>query len=304
MTRIDFHADDYALTENSDKDILSLCKEGKLDSISVIPNLKIFESAAQNFLAAKKDFPKEVKVSVHLNVMEGKCLSDKTALPDLVDKDAYFDTSWGKLFLSSLNPFKRGKIRLQLKAEIIAQIKRSIDSGLCDAAALRLDSHQHPHMIPVFFDALADALAELNIKPEYVRNSRDPISCYIALPSIWKHFSPANIIKCQILNHYARRIERWQKRNQLQPNLLCGVFFSGFMGGDRVKKSLPNFIKKCEASGAGLEVLFHPGTALSSELTDEFTKPGFNKFHLSEGRKMEFDALKNSLSDNLFLNKI
>lgn len=292
MERIDFHADDYALTENSDNDIIALCKKGKLDSISVIPNLKIFDSAAKKFLSAKKGFPKEVKVSVHLNVMEGKCLSDKAALPDLADSDGYFDTSWGKLFLASLNPLKRNKIRLQLKAEIIAQIKRSIDSGLCDAAALRLDSHQHPHMIPVFFDALSDALTEMRITPEYVRNSRDPISCYLFVPALWKYFSPANIVKCLILNHFARRVERWQKKNGLGQNLLCGVFFSGFMGAELVQKALPNFEKKCKRRGATLELLFHPGTVISAELTDEFTKPGFNEFHLSPGRKMERDALE------------
>ena len=292
MTKIDFHADDYALTENSDNDIIELCKRGTLDSVSVIPNLKIFDAAAQKFLAAKKDFPKNVKVAVHLNIMEGASLADKNALPDLVDSRGYFDTSWGKLLLASINPLKRKRIRAQLKTEIAAQITRAIDSGLCNAAALRVDSHQHPHMIPIFFDAMADALAELKIKPEYVRNSCDPIFCYLFAPVLWKHFSLANIIKCLILNNYSRRAARWQKKNGLAPNLLCGVFFSGFMGAERVQKALPNFEKKCKRRGAGLEVLFHPGTALPDELTDEFTKPGFNEFHLSAGRKTEYDALK------------
>jgi predicted glycoside hydrolase/deacetylase ChbG (UPF0249 family) len=292
MERIDFHADDYALTENSDNDIIVLCKSGALDSVSAIPNLKIFDAAAQKFLKAKKDFPKTVKVAVHLNVMEGASLADKNALPDLVDNRGYFNTSWGKLLLASINPFKRKRIREQLKTEIKAQIKRAIDSGLCDAAALRLDSHQHPHMIPVFFDAMADALEELKIKPEYVRNSCDPISCYLFVPALWKYFSPANIVKCLILNHFARRVERWQKKNGLGQNLLCGVFFSGFMGAERTQKALPNFEKKCKRRGATLELLFHPGTVISEELTDEFTKPGFNEFHLSPGRKMERDALE------------
>ncbi|MBQ6029110.1 MAG: hypothetical protein IJL24_06240 [Treponema sp.] len=147
-------------------------------------------------------------------------------------------------------------------------------------------------MIPVFFDALSDALAELRITPEYVRNSRDPISCYLFVPALWKYFSPANIVKCLILNHFARRVERWQKKNGLGQNLLCGVFFSGFMGAERVQKALPNFTKKCQRRGATLELLFHPGTVISAELTDEFTKPGFNEFHLSPGRKMERDALE------------
>lgn len=290
MTKIDFHADDYALSENSDNDILNLCKEGKLDSISVIPNLEIFDSAAQKFLKKKKDFPKEVKVSVHLNVMEGKCLSDRRLLPDLVDTNGFFNVSWGKLFMFSMNPFKRKSIHRQLKTEILAQIKKAVDSGLCDAKALRVDSHQHPHMIPVFFDATSDALLESGFKTEYVRNSQDPISLYLPFISLYKSYSIANIVKCLILNHYSRKIKRWQKKNGIKTNLLCGVFFSGHMGLERVKKVLPGFEKKCQKSGADLEVLFHPGSMLPSELTPEFTKPGFNEFHFSDGRKIEFDA--------------
>ena len=40
------------------------------------------------------------------------------------------------------------------------------------------------------------------------------------------------------------------------------------------------------------EILFHPGTALVSELGDEFTKPGFNDFHTSPCRKTERDAAR------------
>ncbi|MBR5964530.1 MAG: ChbG/HpnK family deacetylase [Treponema sp.] len=292
MTKIDLHADDYALSESSDNDILALCKQGKLDSISVIPNLQIFDAAAQKFLKAKKDFPKEVKVAVHLNVMEGKCLADKSLVPNLVDERGFFNVSWGKLLVFSINPFKRKTVRSQLKAEILAQIKRAAESGLCDTSALRVDSHQHPHMIPVFFDALTDALAQLGTKPEYVRNSQDPILCYMTAPALFKTYSPANIVKCLILNHYSRKVRRWQKKNGLKTNLLCGVFFSGHMDSKRVKKVLPSFEKKCQARGADLEVLFHPGTMLQNELTPEFTKPGFNEFHFSQGRKIEFEALQ------------
>lgn len=292
MTKIDFHADDYALSENSDNDILTLCKQGKLDSISVIPNLAIFDKAAKKFLAAKKSFPKEVKACVHLNVMEGRCLADKDDLPDLVDKDGFFNVSWGNLFFASMNPLKRKKIRSQLKVEILAQIKQTTRAGLCEEKALRVDSHQHPHMIPVFFDALTDALDESGIKPEYIRNSQDPILCYMTAPTLFKTYSLANIIKCLILNHYSRKVRRWQKMNGLKTNLLCGVFFSGRMDSERVKKVLPRFVKKCEKTDSDLEVLFHPGTMLESELTEEFTKPGFNKFHLSEDRSVERKSLE------------
>lgn len=60
----------------------------------------------------------------------------------------------------------------------------------------------------------------------------------------------------------------------------------------RLKKILPKFIKKAETQERNIELLFHPGTMLRSELTSEFKKEGFNEFHLSENRKTEYNTLK------------
>ena len=60
----------------------------------------------------------------------------------------------------------------------------------------------------------------------------------------------------------------------------------------RLKKVLPKFIKKAERHNRNIELLFHPGTMLKSELTSEFKKEGFNEFHLSENRKIEYNTLK------------
>ena len=114
MNRIvDIHADDFALSENSDKDILQLCKEGKLDSISIIPNLECFETAVAKFLSVQEESDKKILVSVHLNFMEGKCCAEKSLLPDLIDSEGFFTASWGKLFIWNYIPFMRKKIKIQ-----------------------------------------------------------------------------------------------------------------------------------------------------------------------------------------------
>ena len=43
MSRPDIHADDYALTLNTSKDMLECMRAGKLDSISIVPNMLSFE---------------------------------------------------------------------------------------------------------------------------------------------------------------------------------------------------------------------------------------------------------------------
>lgn len=286
---VDIHADDFALSENSDKDILQLCKEGKLDSISIIPNLECFETAVAKFLSVQEESDKKILVSVHLNFMEGKCCAEKSLLPDLIDSEGFFTASWGKLFIWNYIPFLRKIIKIQLKTEILAQIKKCIAANAIDKNAIRIDSHQHPHMIPVVFDALKEAVLELEndgCKIEYIRNTQDPILLYGG-----KDIFSMNTIKCLILNFYSQKVKKYLVSKKLPVNYLCGVYFSGKMDS-RLKKILPKFIKKAETQERNIELLFHPGTMLRSELTSEFKKEGFNEFHLSENRKTEYNTLK------------
>ena len=290
MNRIvDIHADDFALSENSDSDILQLCAECKLDSISIIPNLEYFETASAKFLSIQEKSDKKILVSVHLNFMEGKCCAEKSLLPDLVDSEGFFTVSWGKFFMWNYIPFMRKKIKLQLKTEILAQIKKCLDSNIIDKNAIRIDSHQHPHMIPVVFEALKEVVFELEndgCKIEYIRNTQDPILLYGG-----KNIFSINTVKCLILNFYSIKVKKYLVSKKLPVNYLCGVYFSGKMDS-RLKKVLPKFIKKAERHNRNIELLFHPGTMLKSELTSEFKKEGFNEFHLSENRKIEYNTLK------------
>lgn len=286
----DIHADDYALSKSSDSDILDLCTKGALNSISILPNLAIFPQSVKAFTERKATFPHPLKVSVHLNFMEGKCVADKSLLPDLVDENGYFKISWGKLLLWNYNPFARGKIKKQLKTEIIAQTEKCIESLIINKDAIRFDSHQHPHMIPLVFDALLCAINEKGYKVEYIRNPLDPIHLYLSERRFYKTFSLANIVKCLILNHFSKKVQKATKALHLKQNILCGVFYSGKMDKERVSSVLPNFTKDAKKKSADLEVLFHPGLMKSEELTDEFTKEGFNDFHLSINRSIEKES--------------
>jgi len=284
----DIHADDYALSESSDNDIIELCKRGKLNSISVIPNLRIFDSSVQKFLDTKKEC-QSIKVSVHLNFMEGKCCSHASELPSLVDSDGYFTVSWGKLFLWNYIPILRRKIKRQLSAEITAQISKCVAAGIVDAGAIRIDSHQHPHMIPLVFEALANSIHQNDFKVEYIRNTCDPIHFYLGKKDGMKDLSISNVIKCLILNFYSGKVSRYLRKNNLENSYLCGVYFSGKMD-ERIRSVMPVFEAKSTAKKRRTELLFHPGLMQKNELTDEFRKTGFNEFHLSSNRKLEFNT--------------
>lgn len=286
---LDIHADDYALSKNSDGDILKLCSDGFLDSISIIPNLECFGKSVKQLLTVQKELKSKILVSVHLDFMEGKSCVEKNILPDLVDSEGFFTVTWGKLLIWNYIPFVRKRIKIQLKAEIYAQIKKCIDVGIIERDSIRIDSHQHAHMIPIVFEALKETVSELEkdgCRVEYIRNTCDPIMFYNG-----KNLFSVNTMKCMILNFYSKNVAKYLIKKKQKVNYLCGVYFSGKMDS-RINAVLPKFIKKAEENNRNVELLFHPGTMLKSELTDEFNKDGFNEFHLSDNRKIEYNMLK------------
>ena len=287
---MDFHADDYALSPNSDRDIDYLLDKGFISSISIIPNMSRFDQASVSL----KSLPVDIEKSVHLNFMEGKSCLEKERIPDLVDEDSCFKVSWGSLLCSSFNPAKRRRIRRQLSLEIVAQVEKCICAGVVDPYALRLDSHQHTHMIPVVQDALFDAATILEVhgrKIVFVRNAEEPLLLYFKTRGGLAGFSFINMIKCLILNLFSLSLRRRLKKRSLPIAYLCGVFYSGHMDMERLKKVLPEFQHLVKSQNCRAEILFHPGTVLESEISAEFTKPDFVQFHVSENRQVEFESI-------------
>ena len=288
--RIDVHADDYALSVHVSQEIIQCIKDGKIDSISVMPNMSCFDEAIR-MLKEEIPFEQTPKYSVHLNFMEGHCLSKPEEVPDLVDSKGYFKVSWGSLVIASFcYGCKRNRIKEQLKKEIGLQINR-VETSLHPEWPVRIDSHQHTHMIPVVFDALVEALNEGNYKVEYIRVPEEPQWPFVKAISLWFTYSPINVIKNIILNVFAKRNRRGIRAMGLPYDLLWGLVFSGHMDRQRVEKlwlSMLHYIDKRERV---LEILFHPGRALPEEIGGEYVKRGFVKFHLSEGRDIEKEAV-------------
>lgn len=172
--RIDIHADDFGESVHASRDILECLKDGKLNSISVLANMSCFEECVRLYREAQEEFPWQPAISVHVNLMEGSCLSDPKDLPDLVDEKGHFQISWEKLFFVSYLP-SRNRFKKQLKKEIELQIKAvtGVFSEL-NLQELRIDSHQHTHMIPVVAEALFEVLEEQGWKASYIRDAKEP----------------------------------------------------------------------------------------------------------------------------------
>lgn len=104
MSTVDIHADDYCISSHSSEDILKCLRKGNLNSISIITNMSCYKVYAEKFLKEAPLWPKQPKLSIHLNFMEGHCLAEPGKVPHLVDEHGYFHISWGTLFYGIILP--------------------------------------------------------------------------------------------------------------------------------------------------------------------------------------------------------
>ncbi len=270
-----FCADDYGLNDTSSMHIQQCIDEGNLNKVSVFPNFEKFSlEKIQN-----------IRISLHLNLVEGRCMADAKEIDLIADQKGNFKHTFGGLF--KLNLLCRKKFEAQVYKEIKAQVL-FFKNILPENAPFCIDSHQHTHMIPAIFNALLKVLSEEKIKVDYMRIPAEPVLPFIKTPSLYMTYSVVNIIKQWLLKLL------WvinKKHTSVPTALFFGILFSGKMDEKRVSKIIPKYIKLAEKRGMDIEVLFHPGY-LDKKIDFKSKNIVFEKFYLSENRKREFYDLK------------
>lgn len=304
MNRPDIHADDYALTVNTSKDMLECMRAGKLNSISIVPNMSCFEECMELFYKEIPGLPFLPLLSVHLDFVEGRSLAGRAAAPDLVREGSdLMGLGWGGLFLASYLPGKRGRIKAQLKQEIRAQLARvqyavrkcleiAEQAGIpCAQKGLRIDSHQHAHMIPVVWEAILQTVSEEGYTLEYIRNSKEVLNVFLTEVSLYKTYRPVNFVKNRLLAVYSHKVDRFCKEQGMAQMYLWGLVMSGRMDLDRIERLYPKMQRKAEKEGRMLEILFHPGITLPEEVTPEIARDAVEDFYLLKDRHVEKEAV-------------
>lgn len=296
---IEIHADDFGQTINTSKEILELMKNGHLDGISILPNMSVFDKCIELYEQTISELPFIPLMSIHLDLVEGKMLSETGNVP----------WTWKGLFINSYIPTKSNKeLFNRIKEEIRYQIERAQhsickirskakDIGVYDTNnneislnRIRIDSHQHTHMIPIVWRALIEVIEEEEYTIEFVRDSHELKTPFLNnyKQNAW---SPINLVKNIILSIYAPRVERYAKKSQAEYRYLWGLIMSGHMDIIRIKRVMPDMVKKCEDRQMGIEMNFHPGLMLKGEFLPEIPKQSVEKFYLSENRKIEYAAV-------------
>lgn len=274
-------ADDYGLCNSTSAHIQQCIDEGVLNKVSVFPNFDQVD-------LCKITDTKNIRISLHLNLVEGKCMADADEINLIADESGNFKHRFGGLF--RLDLFQGKKLEAQVYKEIKAQILfwKTIlpkDIPFC------IDSHQHTHMIPAVFRALLKVLNDEEINLEYMRIPAEPLLPYIKTPSLYFTYSTVNIIKQWLLKLLWLVNKKRATKYNIPTSYFLGILFSGKMDDKRVRKILPKYKKLSEKNGKDIEVLFHPGCTDKNELDFKNNNIVFEKFYLSENRKTEFNSV-------------
>lgn len=304
MSKPDIHADDYALTLNTSRDMLACMRKGRLDSISVVPNMGCFEECMELLCGEIPKLPFLPLLSVHLDFVEGRSLAGRERTPDLTKPDSdLMGLGWGGLFAASYLPHKRKKIKAQLKCEIKAQLAKAQgaikkcmeiadENGISSGQkGLRIDSHQHAHMIPVVWEAVLEVVREEGYTLEYIRNSKEPLGIFLTDVSLYKTYRPVNFVKNRLLSLYSHRADRYCKATGMKQMYLWGLVMSGRMDKGRIERLYGKMKRKAERDGRTLEILFHPGITLPEEVTPEIAKEAADDFYTRKDRHVEMEAV-------------
>lgn len=304
MFKTDVHADDYALTVNTSKDILSCMREGELDSLSILPNMSCFRECVDLLYQAIPELPFLPGMSVHLNFVEGYSLAGAGQASLLAYRDSnLIKLSWGRLFFLSYLPWRRRTVKEQLKKEIklqietaYAAIRRAMDIAkeygiTCGQKSIRIDSHQHAHMIPVAWEALTEVIEEEHYEVEYIRNAKEMLAVFLSEVSLWKTYRPINFIKNMLLSLYSHKVDRYTETHNLEQMYLWGLIMSGHMDYDRIVRLYPLIAAKASKDNRALEILFHPGLTISEEVSGEIDRKAAKHFYLRQDRHVEMDAV-------------
>lgn len=274
-----YHADDFGLSSGINRGILECYDQGVLQATSIIPNGYAVDEALEAYHQRK-----DLLLSVHLNFIEGKAFCPE-AVPFLVDREGFFNQSFMDLLRLSnkVCGVERLSVTAGIKDEMKAQINR-IRPYLKSGAPLRIDSHQHTHCIPVFFETLMEVAMEIPI--DHIRTPRDQLFFPTKSLSLFIQSIGVNQLKVRLLNMLIRSIQGKWKKGISTNDFFIGVLFTGKMSPEAIELSMKRIEKKSNEASV-VEILYHPGQAAANEKPYWKKYPNLWKYYISEDREKE-----------------
>ena len=273
------NADDLGISHNINKGVIDGYNSGIIKSASLCANGESFSSVVNEIMPECTD----LCIGVHLNIIEGKALTEHDKIPMLTDKNGVFNNSYTQLLAKSSNKIFIQQLELEFRNQI-EKIKKYINPA-------HIDSHVHTHGIPAIFELTCKLAEEYNIP--YVRTQFE--RPYIT-PLLGKHLNikyPVNQIKVALLNSFSLiNKKKIQEFPTLKTNdYLVGVSYTGMMDNNTLESGLKVFKNDSDII---VEALIHP---YYSEKISEYniTQNTDMKFNI-ENFGFEFTTYKEIIS--------
>ena len=275
-------ADDYGISAGSCRHIEECVQNGIINKLSVLPN-----GETGDFVSRFGN--QSVTLSLHLNLVEGHCLSDPKKIPLLVDEDGNFRYSFLGLFRLSLS-----SCRTELAKQIAEELKQQVrwfQNMVGADVPLYLDSHQHIHMIPLVMRTLLRVIDQEKWQVAYLRLPAEPFGPYLKTPSLYLTYRPINLIKQWVLKWFAHLTRKDREKANIPTAYYMGILFSGKMDAKRVAKVLVHYKNLAKKHQKDIELGFHPGYLEAGDELIAGNRSGFLQFYQSPGRNIEFQSV-------------
>jgi predicted glycoside hydrolase/deacetylase ChbG (UPF0249 family) len=214
------NADDFGMSECINEGILESHLRGIVTSTTLLANGDAFERA----VAIGKATP-ELGVGVHLNLTQGRPVSDPARVASLTNRNGNFFRGPAALLRSAL----AGKLRREdVKREFEAQIEKVRAAGI---SITHLDSHKHVHMLPGIFPIVVQLAQSRGITCLRVANERKG-----KIFSVWRRNIRATatiakqFVRSRGLATVSRNSARLARQARLRfPSHFYGVTQTGFL---------------------------------------------------------------------------
>jgi hopanoid biosynthesis associated protein HpnK len=241
VQRVRFTADDFGLTTSVNEAVERAHRAGVLHAAS----LMVAGPAAADAVRRARALP-NLRVGLHLVVIEGPAALPPAAIPDLVDAQGWFPSDQLRLGIGyALRP----RMRRQLAAEIRAQFAAFAATGLPLAHA---DAHKHMHLHPTVGRLMIGIGREFGLVR--VRVPAEP---------------PAVLARCgtgvgpgaRALYHWTRLLRRQVRAAGMLTTDHCfGIAWSGHLTPERLHRLL------AQLPAGESEVYCHPAVARDATL--------------------------------------
>lgn len=279
-----FCADDYGISKEYNRRIEECLEKGILNKVSVLPNGDI-----DDFV--QKLSSKDVLLTLHLNLVEGRPLSPPEDIKLLIDENGCFKRSFIGLFLMSFS-HKRKELKKELYIEIQNQLRFWIEKT--GDRSISIDCHQHAYEIPLIFKTLMKVIRDEKLDVKYLRIPAEPIRAYLFTPSLYTSYKPSGLVKQWLLKGLAFINRGALKGATFSSAHFMGVALSGKLNKTRVEKLLKHYLYLSKKNKRNIEVAFHPGYAEDDLKLISESREDFKKFYSSPWRNIEYETLMNN----------